>query len=70
MPECEFSEAKSGGVYGYCSLVMTEMSSSWYSSLCIKNPSKCPYIKECPKCGMKNAAFSPFCSECRAKLKE
>ena len=70
MPECEFSEARSGGAYGYCNLVLTDVSSSWYMSLCTKTPSKCPYIKECPKCGNKNAASAPFCSECGTKLIE
>lgn len=70
MPVCEFSESRSGGAYGHCTLVMTDVSSNWYSSLCTKNPSKCPYITECPACGMKNAASSPFCSECGAKIKE
>lgn len=70
MPTCEFSEPKSGGAYGYCSLVMTDVSSSWYSSLCTKNPSKCPYIKICPHCGTKNAASAPFCSECGKKFEK
>jgi len=69
MTTCEFSEARSGGAYGYCKLVLTDVSSNWYLSLCTKDPSKCPYIIECPKCGIKNAASSGFCSECGANLK-
>ncbi|NVM56021.1 MAG: hypothetical protein HWN66_20150 [Candidatus Helarchaeota archaeon] len=70
MPECEFSEARSGGAYGFCKLVLTDVSSSWYLSLCKKTPNKCPYIKICPKCKIKNAASSTFCSDCGANLKE
>ncbi|MFX1295619.1 MAG: hypothetical protein ACFFD2_12310 [Promethearchaeota archaeon] len=70
MPACEFSEARSGGIYGYCNLVLTDVSTSWFKAHCTKTPFKCPYIRLCPTCKTKNAAASPFCSECGKKLKE
>jgi hypothetical protein len=70
MSPCEFSEARSGGAYGYCKIVLTDVSSSWYLSLCTKTPQKCPYIRVCSHCGVKNNASSMFCSECGGKIKE
>lgn len=69
MTICEFSEGRSGGSYGYCKLVLTDVSSSWYLSLCTNEPSKCPYIQTCPECGVKNSASSVFCSDCGSKLR-
>ncbi|MHA1264288.1 MAG: zinc-ribbon domain-containing protein [Candidatus Helarchaeota archaeon] len=69
MSTCEFSESRSGGSYGYCTLIMTDVSSDWYLNLCTKTPQKCPYITVCSKCGAKNAASSTFCSECGVNLK-
>jgi len=70
MMTCEFSEGRSGGAYGYCKLILTDVSSSWYLSLCTKEPHKCPYIKVCPKCKVKNSASSAFCQGCGSKLKK
>lgn len=66
---CEFSEPRSGGAYGFCKLVNSDVSSDWYLSLCTKNPKKCPYVTVCSRCGVVNAAASAFCSECGEKLK-